>query len=142
MSTRRYTFQEKRKPIISLSGSFSRTSGIPADGTFKRSGRTDVFAEARHHMKYGYQDHKEQKDHIFQPGQRPGHFVLPEFRSRDLVKQVLQKPEGTEEPANEASQKKPHQDQSPQNIIREFVLGRHQGTLKASQRAGSNSAGA
>lgn len=72
--------------------------------------RTDVFAERRQRhivsdaVPQRYCDHKNRKDQVFEPAEDAGDPGSGNLRDRDLMQQLLEKPEGTEPSADSPAQ--------------------------------------
>ena len=87
-----------------------------------------------------YCDHKNRKDQVFEPAEDAGDPGSGNLRDRDLMQQLLEKPEGTEPSADSPAQNHTIEKQNPDNIPACTMTGRCHGILKRAERACADSA--
>ena len=136
--------QDAQHAVIIRPGGVGQMADRPLEG----ARRADVLAEGRQGqvvpqaVPQGNGDHEHRQDHVFEPGQGPGHAAFAELQGGDFVQQLLDQPQGAEPPADGAAQNDPEQQEDAQHIPPGPVAGGAQGVLDAAQGAGGHGPGA
>ena len=116
--------------------------GKKAHGTIESARRTDILAEARHRhavkhpVPEGNRNDKHRENHILQTGENPGNPVLFSLRGRNLVKKLLQKPQGTEPSADGSSEACAEEQKYAEHIPADSGVGGRDGILQGTERTG------
>ena len=118
------------------------------DTAFQRAHRTQQLAEIGRplphdvHQEHGEQDHKEQKDKVFQfPQQLVSAEGLHLLWKGDLVQEVLDQAEGTQPAADEPAHQRPDKDQESGHIEGEFEIPAPDDRLKGADGTGAKRTG-
>ena len=120
--------------------------GQQEDCALKGARRTDVLAEAGHRHAVGNAvprrnaDGKDGEEDVLKIRQGAGNAVLFKLRGRDLMQQLLNKPQRAEPAADGAAQHEAVEHQDTEDVKADLLVCGADGVLQGAQRAGPDSA--